>query len=139
MKHLFINRKNPYQIINLTFLGIILLIFLYSVLFSPEKNNYPIKSSYTAITGKTSISSGLSHGFSCIVRGRFEQAVGFNPYSIQLFSFFTIQFFMRLIILIYICRIEAAVKAIAVKTDIIVSSVLFLLFFYPFLADTLKG
>ena len=44
--------SEPYHIINLSFAGIILLIFIYSGIFSAEKNNYPIKSACEILTGQ---------------------------------------------------------------------------------------
>jgi len=128
-------RKDAYQVINVTFLIIILFVFLYSALFSPKENNYPIKSSYYYYTGKQSISGGLSHGFSSVMRGKLHEAAAYNPYSIQLFSFFVIQFFMRLIVLVYLLRVNECERGVAIKTDIIISIALFFLFFYPFLKD----
>jgi hypothetical protein len=134
-----INRKDPYQVINLIFLEIIFFVFLYSAIFSPERDNYPLKSSYSSITGQPSISTGLSHGFSSIVRGKLEEAIEYNPYSIRLFTFFVIQFFMRIIIFFFIGRADAAEKTLAAKIDSFISSGWFLLFFYPLLKDMFKG
>lgn len=138
MKRFSINCNDSYQVINLIFMGIIILVFIYSAIFSPERNNYPIKSSYDSITDKTSISTGLSHGFSAIIRGRFQEAVNFNPHSIRLFSFFVMQFFMRIVILSYIKRIKKDERLGVVTVDGIISSTLFLLYFYPFLEDLFK-
>jgi hypothetical protein len=127
--------KNPYKVINLIFIGVILSIFIYAALFSPNENKYLIQSDYARITGKTSISSGLSHGFSSIIRGDLGKAKEINVYSIRLFSFFFIQLIMRTVVLVYIYKIDEDEWKIASKVDAIISSVMFLIFFYPFLAD----
>ena len=63
-------RNEPYLIINIFFAGVIMLIFAYSGIFSPEKDNYPITCLHEQLTGKPCVSCGLSHSFSLIVRGR---------------------------------------------------------------------
>ena len=138
MERFKINRKDTYQAINLIFLGIILLIFVYSIIFSPDKNNFPVKSNYTVITGSHSISSGLSHGFSCMIRGRFQEAGLYNPFSSRLFFFFVIQFVMRGIVFFYLNKADNEERSLAVPVDAIVSTGLFLLFFYPFLEDLFR-
>jgi hypothetical protein len=75
-----------------------MMIFIYSGLFSAEKDNHPIPSFYEELSGETSVSSGLSRSFSEIVRGRFNLAREYNPYSIPVFIFFLVQFFQRLLI-----------------------------------------
>lgn len=130
---------DPYRIINIVFIVIILLIFTYAVLSSPEKNSYPIASDYSTFTGKSSISSGLSHGFSCVIRGRIHDAIAYNRYSIQLFTFFVIQLVMRVIVLMYIKYTDQEEKQRAALIDSAVSIVLFLVFFSPFLKDLFIG
>lgn len=89
--------KEPYHIINLCFAGIIILIFIYSGIFSAEKDNHPIKSTCEILTGQPCESTGLSRSFSEIVRFKFESAKSYNKYGIRVFLFFLIQFFLRII------------------------------------------
>lgn len=89
--------KEPYHIINLCFAGIIILIFIYSGIFSAEKDNHPIKSTCEILTGQPCESTGLSRSFSEIVRFKFESAKSYNKYGIKIFLFFLIQFFLRII------------------------------------------
>ncbi|MBI9054006.1 MAG: DUF2752 domain-containing protein [Bacteroidales bacterium] len=98
--------KEPYHIINLSFAGIIILIFIYSGIFSAEKSNHPIKSACEVMTGEPCSSSGLSRSFSEIVRFNFESANEYNQFGILIFSFFLIQFFLRTLvsILVYFKR-----------------------------------
>ena len=91
-------KSEPYHIINLSFAGIILMIFIYSGIFSAEKNNYPIKSACEILTGQPCSSTGLSRSFSEIVRFKFESARSYHPNGIKVFSFFLIQFFLRFLI-----------------------------------------
>jgi hypothetical protein len=87
--------KEPYHILNICFAGIIILIFIYSGIFSVEKNNHPIKSACATVEGHPCKSEGLSRSFSEIVRFRFESAKSYNKYGIQIFLFFLIQLFLR--------------------------------------------
>ena len=97
--------KHPYHSINLSFAGIIFLIFLYSGIFSVEKNNHPIKSACETIIGKPCKSTGLSRAFSEIVRLRFESAKKYNPYSLKIFTFFLIQFLLRFFVSLLIIKL----------------------------------
>ncbi len=89
--------KEPYHILNICFAGIIILIFIYSGIFSVEKNNHPIKSACATIKGHPCKSEGLSRSFSEIVRFQFESAKSYNQYGIKVFLFFFIQLFLRFI------------------------------------------
>ncbi|PLX13506.1 MAG: hypothetical protein C0597_11600, partial [Marinilabiliales bacterium] len=75
--------SEPYHIINSIFAGIIMLIFIYSGIFSAEKNNHPIKSSCAEIQGHPCKSEGLSRSFSEIVRLRFDTAKFYNENGIR--------------------------------------------------------
>jgi hypothetical protein len=71
------------------------LIFIYSGLFSAEKDNHPVPSFYREFSGDPAVSNGLSRSFSEIIRGRFKSAREYNPYGISVFIFFLVQFFQR--------------------------------------------
>jgi hypothetical protein len=98
--------KEPYHIINLCFAGIILLIFMYSGIFSADKNNHPIKSACEIIKAESCPSTGLSRSFSEIVRLEFESAKSYNEHSLSIFAFFLIQLVTRILvsILVYFKR-----------------------------------
>ncbi len=87
----------PYHIINLCFAGIIILVFIYSGIFSADKNNHPIKSACATVEGHPCKSEGLSRSFSEIIRFKFESAKSYNKNGIQVFMFFFIQLFLRVI------------------------------------------
>jgi len=116
--------SSPYLIINFILAGIILLVFLYSGIFSARKDNYPLPSFYEGITGETSPSSGLSKSFSEIIRGNFEAASAYNESGILIFSFFLIQLILRIGFSLLLTRRFIAHKWL-VLTDIILSSSLF--------------
>lgn len=85
----------PYNRINLILAGIIIMIFIYSGIFSSQKNNYPIQCVHEKILGKPCPACGISHSFSEILRGDFKKAREWNRNGIPIFLFFFIQLIMR--------------------------------------------
>lgn len=122
-------QKEPYHIINLCFAGIIIMIFIYSGIYSAEKENHPIKSACKTITGEPCKSSGLSRSFSEIVRFRFESAKSYNKFSIKIFLFFLIQLFLRFITSLVLYHKIITQKRL-VFLDSLVSSGLYLYCFW---------
>ena len=132
-----INKENlfrPYILVNLILLIIILLIFLYSIIFTSEKLNYPVKSNYTLLTGKSSISTGLSRSFSEIIRFNLDKAKAYNPYGIGIFLFFLIQLILRIGIT-FVLHFFPLKNKLILYSDIFLSLALFLFFFWPFLKE----
>lgn len=122
----------PYFILNLILAGVILLIMGYSLFYSPEENRYPVPCVHERLTGEPCPSCGLSHAFSLIVRGRINEALEWNSYSMRVFIFFAVQLFMRISLALVTMRGNIDLRRIAV-TDAAVSSVMTLAAFYPFL------
>jgi hypothetical protein len=123
---------HPYRLINLIFAGIILAIFLYSGIFNPDRGNHPIPSAHYQITGEVSSSTGLSRGFSAVIRFQFNKARNFNVYSVRLFVFFVIQLLMRsFFFFFYPVMVKIGVQRVVIA-DSIISGGLFILFFEPF-------
>ncbi len=108
-------------------------IMFYSGIFSAQRNDHPVPSIYSEITGEESPGQGMSRAFSEIVRFRFKSALTYNPYSLNLFSFFFIQFFLRIGISVALQFFNGKAKKIA-SWDIPLSVLLFVAGFYPFLA-----
>lgn len=124
--------KEPYLKINLVFAGVVVLILAYSGIFSPEKDNYPVVCIHEKITGQSCASCGLSHSFSLIVRGRFEEAFEWNPYGMRIFLFFFAQLLMRVAFSIYFLT-ELNNRKQLILFDISGSIIIFLMAFWPFL------
>lgn len=122
-------QKEPYHIINLCFAGIIIMIFIYSGIFSAEKENYPIKSACKTITREPCKSTGLSRSFSEIVRFKFESAKSYNKFGIKIFLFFLIQLFLRFITSLFLYYKMLTQKRLVIL-DSIVSSGLYLYCFW---------
>lgn len=118
-------RTRPYFVFNVSFAGIILLIFLYSCIFSAQKDNHPIPSYYETLSGKTSPTSGISRSFSEILRGNFQEAREWNINGIPVFLFFLIQFFMRFLVSWFLFRTGVKLRSL-VLADSIISVLLFL-------------
>jgi hypothetical protein len=130
--------KEPYLFINIFFAGVILLIFVYSGFFSPEKDNYPVACIHEKLTGEPCISCGLSHSFSLIVRGQIDEAYQWNPYGMRIFLFFAAQLVLRVAFSIFYQKYpETRMQLIVV--DCFGSGIIFLIAFWPFVASIFSG
>jgi hypothetical protein len=130
-------RSEPYLLINTILAGVILIIFIYSGLFSSEKDSYPVVCIHEKLTGEPCVSCGLSHSFSLIVRGRISEAYDWNQYGLRIFIFFAAQLLMRIVFSIFYLRYPETSKQL-ITYDIAVSVMLFLVCFLPFLEWILK-
>lgn len=128
-------KGDAYRIVNLILAGIILLIFVYSAIWSPSKADHPIPSESEIFWKQESKSTGLSRSFSSIVRLNFNDAGNYNQYGLQLFTFFLIQLFLRLFFLFSYNKYEDLGQKNIVIIDSVISGGLFILFFMPFLSD----
>jgi hypothetical protein len=138
-KNLKVNLRNePYLILNIFFAGVILLIITYSGIFSPDKDTYPVTCLHEKLTGEPCISCGLSHSFSLIVRGRFDEAYKWNVYAMRIFLFFASQLILRVVFSIYYLLYTKTRKQLII-TDSIGSSLIFLISFWPFIVNIISG
>jgi len=126
--------NEPYLIINLFFAGVIVIIFAYSGIFSPEKDNYPVTCLHEKLTGEPCFSCGLSHSFSLIVRGRLEEAYQWNIYGLRVFLFFVSQLILRAVLSIYYMSYPDTRNQLIV-IDCIGSGLIFLIAFLPFISN----
>ncbi len=125
--------QSDYLIINTLLFMLLSLLFIYSFAFS-NSGAYPIKSNCIHFP-ELCISKGLSRAFSQILAGNFEKAIQLNPYSINIFIFFALQFLFRIIF--YIFYYKFSTKTI-IKIDITLSVLLFIYAFAPFFAKLVK-
>ena len=116
---------NIYHRINMIFAGVIVMIFIYSGFFSPQKDDYPVKCIHKEILGKPCASCGLSHSFSEIVRGNFKEAREWNPNGFLIFFFFFFQLFLRILASFVYARKPVPVRWI-ITIDVTISILLFL-------------
>ena len=131
-------RNEPYLIINTFFTGVIILIFIYSGFFSPEKNNYPVICLHEKLTGEQCVSCGLSHSFSLIVRGKIEEASDWNIYGLRVFLFFASQLLLRVVFSIYYLMQPATRKQLII-IDCVGSGLIFMIAFLPFIMNIISG
>jgi len=122
--------NEPYLTVNLIIAGIILLIFIYSGIFSPVKNNYPVVCIHEKLTGKPCASCGLSHSFSLIVRGKISEARIWNENGLRVFIFFAGQFLMRIFFSIFYLKKPENGREL-ILFDSAVSFMLFIVCFLP--------
>lgn len=123
--------RNSYLLINGIFAGIIILMFIYSGFFSPDKNNYPVKCIHEQLTGKECPSCGLSRSFSFIIRGDLKSAAEFNEYGLRIFIFFVFQLVMRFSNIVFLMRRPAKMSNL-ILFDCTLAIATFLLAFGPF-------
>ena len=130
--------KDHYLIVNIFFAVVIVLIIAYSGIFSPDKNDYPVVCIHQKITGKPCFSCGLSHSFSLIVRGRLQEAFTWNVYGMRVFLFFATQLLLRISFSAWYLKFPDTRKELIIA-DSVGSGILFLLTFWPFLANIISG
>lgn len=123
--------KKPYIIVNIVLAGVIVMIMIYSAIFSPDENEYPIVCVHEKITGEPCVSCGLSHSFSLILRGRLNEAYSWNVYGMRVFLFFVLQLIMRVFFSFFYIKFIDTRKQLIIM-DIIGSVLLFLISFRQF-------
>jgi hypothetical protein len=130
--------EKPYYIINIVFAGVIVLMLIYSGIFSPDANNYPVVCMHERLTGEPCFSCGLSHSFSLIVRGRIDEAYQWNQYGMRVFLFFIAQLLFRLDFLRLSLKGPENINQLVIY-DSVASLTIFLISFWPFIASIFKG
>jgi hypothetical protein len=130
--------EEPYHIINIVLAGVIVFVLVYSGIFSPEKDNYPVVCIHERLTGEPCFSCGLSHSFSLIVRGRIAEAYEWNQYGMRVFLFFAAQLLLRLDFLRLSVKRPEYRKQLVIY-DSVGSAIIFLISFWPFIASIFKG
>jgi hypothetical protein len=127
-----------YITVNTIFAGVILLIFAYSGIFSPVRDNYPVICIHEKLTGELCASCGLSHSFSLILRGKVAEAYQWNHYGMRIFLFFAAQLILRVAFSIYYRRYADTRKQLIV-VDCVGSGIMFLIAFWPFIVSIISG
>jgi hypothetical protein len=130
-------KNEPYLVINLILAGVIMLIMIYSGIFSPVKNNYPVVCIHEKITGEPCVSCGLSHSFSLILRGKIHEAYTWNRYGMRIFLFFAGELLLRVFFSFRYIRHPETRKEL-IKLDIWSSAIIFIIAFLPFLNYIIK-
>jgi hypothetical protein len=126
-----------YLTVNKIFAGIILAIFLYSALYSPDADAYPIKCIHEQLLGTRCPTCGMSHAFSALIRLQFGKANVLQPGALMIFPFFLIQLLMRISAIIWVKKTTIHVKT-AITIDIVASLLLFLVTFSHLILSTFQ-
>ena len=121
--------SESYIAVNLILAGIIVLIVLYSGIFSAQKDNHPIPS---GCIKQPCASTGISRSFSEIVRFRFESANRFNSNGIPVFLFFFSQLWLRILFSWLYLKFSKRQKTI-ILTDSVFSAIIFAIAFRNFI------
>ena len=138
-KQLFcVIKGEPYHVINMFFIAAILLVFAYSGIFSPDKNNYPVVCLHEKITGQPCFSCGLSHSFSLILQGKISEATQWNPHGFRVFLFFIVQFVFRINFLRLSIKHPDIRKPLIIY-DSFASLLVFLISFWTFIANIITS
>ncbi|MBA2610630.1 MAG: DUF2752 domain-containing protein [Bacteroidetes bacterium] len=125
------SKAPPYVTISLVFFILIGVGFTYSYFFYP--NRHPVDCAIKAVTGKDCPSCGFSRAFGNYTHLQFSEGKKFNTLSWHFFLFFLFQFFLRgAIILIYFIKPQL-IRPRYVKTEVLVSILLFLFATLPIL------
>ncbi len=117
--------NRPYCIVNISLAGILMMVFIYSGLFSAKKENHPVPSFYEKFTGEKAPSSGLSRAFSEIMRGNTQEAGKHNKDSLLIFTFFLIQLVQRIMVTVLLYK-QIPRTQILLSADLATSLLLFL-------------
>ncbi|MFO7370394.1 MAG: hypothetical protein R6X09_09010 [Bacteroidales bacterium] len=130
--------RDSYFLVNLFFLVIILAVFGYSLFFGTSGREHPLPSGSAIFTGEPSVSTGLSRSFSALMHFDMERARFYNRHGTRIFLFFLIQLAMRTGALVFCVHAEAGEKQYMVRMDILLSALLFVISFWPFLTAFVK-
>jgi hypothetical protein len=131
-------RNEAYLIINIFFAGVIMLVIVYSGIFSPEHDSYPVACFHKKLTGVPCASCGLSHSFSLIVRGRIDEAYQWNANAMRVFLFFASQLVLRVVFSLFYIKFPSTRRQLII-TDCTGSVLLFLIAFWPFIVSIVFG
>jgi len=123
-------KLDSYKIINIILAGIFGMIFIYSSFFSATKNDHPVQCQFELTYNKPCPTCGISRAFSEIMRLRFEEAKLYNRYSLQIFSFFLIQFLFRFVLIVFAEFVKNK-QTLVISIDIIIFVSTILIVFLP--------
>jgi hypothetical protein len=103
-------------------LGMMLVFFAF---YQPEEDPFPIQSQYHLLNDGKTNSTGLTRAFSRIMSLQFEAAKQYNPYSLQVFSFFLVQFLLRITLFVVVLYNRVRNKMILLDAGMSVTLFLF--------------
>lgn len=120
--------NSSYFTLNLIFAGLILALFLFSIVY--PLIDIQIPSGIKVLTGNETASTGLTRGFTEIFRLNFQKAQEYNSSSLRIFGFFLFQLFFRFALIPLSRRFNIR---FILASDVILTILLFILAFYKIL------
>lgn len=125
--------RKSYILVNIFFILLISGIFLYCYLL--DSLTQPVVCVHQEYLNTSCPSCGLTRSISSLLHNEAAAAMKWNKYGWQIFLFFLIQLGMRFLCLLTAISGKKNLK-VTLKIDWILTSLLFLLCFYPFIAST---
>jgi hypothetical protein len=125
--------RSSYVLLNIILLTLICGIFIYCYFINDLDVHFTCI--HKMYLGADCPSCGLSRSFSAILHHDKAKALAFNKFGWQIFLFFLLELFLRIGFLLSII-FRKSWKANLLKVDWIISGVLFLGCFYPFIISS---
>ncbi len=125
--------QKSYSLLNIFFILFICGIFLYC--FFVNSLGKPVSCIHHQLLGINCPSCGLTRSLSALLHNDYKSALEWNKYGSHIFLFFLIQLGLRVTFPVLVYLRNQNLKII-LKSDGIISLVLFLVCFYPFIFST---
>lgn len=121
----------PYRLINLTFAGILVLVFIYLYLY--PLLGFAVQCSYREVYGIDCPSCGITRGMAAIVRGNIDEGMAYNSNALLAFFFFTTQLPARIFLFFILKNKSKRTITLIAVADSILSVFLLIYCFKAFL------
>jgi hypothetical protein len=105
--------------------GLLGMMFVFFAFYQPEEDQFPIQSQYHLLNDGKTNSTGLSRAFSRIMSLQVIKAKQYNPYSLEVFSFFLVQFLLRITLFVVVLYNQVKNKLILLDVGMSVTLLLF--------------
>ena len=125
--------RKSYIILNIVFIAVLTGVFIYSYFINSLGDH--ITCVHQKYLGIDCPSCGMTRSFSALLHLDPKTAMEWNKFGFQIFLFFAIQLVLRVLFLTVTYYKKVWLRVMC-KTDWIVSSLLFLICFYPFIIST---
>jgi hypothetical protein len=119
-----------YRVINLVLALILSGVFIYTATFTP--GHHPLPSGTKIFFHRDSPSTGLTRSFSALTRFHVAEALEYNRYGPAILGFFLLQLCIRVVFYLILPGFTRPVRILYIP-DIILSTILFFIVFWPFI------
>jgi Protein of unknown function (DUF2752) len=120
---------SSYSKTNIIFLLIIMFVFFYALCLPYLPITF--ESSCKGLPSIYCKSEGLTRAFHQVITGNFKNALAYNKYSIRIFFFFVLQFFLRILVLFL--EKKSKNPSNLIMLDVLISILTFIYSFYRLL------